>query len=174
MNVFLATVRALMLAVFGSQPISSDHGMASRFGDPGDLYAGEHLSCTRQKMGPNQMVCAHRTLPCGTPIVVENIRNGRIAVCAVADRGPYGAIMKSGRWHIKRHEKDPGTWRGLIDLSPSMAKALAFNGFENVRLFYPTSAAENKRQLPLPKHKRPRQHHPIERVASADPVTVLE
>ena len=43
-----------------------DRGLATRFGDPGDQLTGKHLSCTHQQMQPGQLVCAHRTLPCGT------------------------------------------------------------------------------------------------------------
>ena len=166
MNIFIVTLKTLLLAVFGSQPISSTQGLATRFGDPGDKLMGGRMSCTRTHMTPDQMVCAHRTLPCGTQVLVENVRNGRIAVCSVLDRGPFGAIVPSGRWRIKRHESEPGIWRGIVDLSPSMARALSFNGREPVRLYYSTHAASHQRPLARPHKKHGPKHHAQMKVAS--------
>jgi rare lipoprotein A (peptidoglycan hydrolase) len=136
MTLFFDAVRLLAMVLVGSASLSADRGLATRFGDPGDLLAGKELSCTRQKMAPGQLVCAHRTLPCGTIVVVKNRRNRRMALCEVLDRGPWGAILPTGNWGLKLHRNQPGDWRGIIDLSPAVAKALAFNGREHVQLFY--------------------------------------
>ena len=166
MNILIVTLKVLLLAVFGVQPITADEGLATRFGDPGDKLMGGRMSCTHRKMTADQMVCAHRTLPCGTPVVVENLRTGKFAVCAVLDRGPFGAIVPSGRWRIKRDPSEPGIWRGLVDLSPSVARALSFNGREQVRLFYPTRAAEHQRPLPAPRKRHHRLKREPERLVS--------
>ncbi len=126
----------LLLALFGHAPVRIDRGLATRFGDPGDTLAGGRLACTGQKIGPTDLVCAHRTLPCGTVLVVENLRNRNLALCQVADRGPFGALLPSGEWAIKRTANDPGQWRGIVDLGPAVANALDFNGREKVRLYY--------------------------------------
>ena len=111
-------------------------GLASRYGDPGDRYAGRTLTCHRF-MEPRSFRaaiaqgCAHRWLPCGTRLLVGNTRTGRIGACTVVDRGPYGA-MHRGRWVIKRRARDPGTWRGVLDLLPPVASRLGLNGLEPV------------------------------------------
>ena len=58
----------------------------------------------------------------------------------VLDRGPFGAILPSGDWGIKRHRDEAGDWRGILDLSPAVADALDFNGREKVHIFYQRTA----------------------------------
>lgn len=136
MTLLLAAVRLLVAAFLGLTSLHYDRGLATRFGDPGDLLAGKELSCTQQKMLPGQLVCAHRTLPCGTPLILENPRNGRFALCEVLDRGPFGAIMPTGEWGTKIHKGEPGDWRGIVDLAPAVSDALGHNGRERIRVFY--------------------------------------
>jgi hypothetical protein len=136
MGLLIEAVRVLFFTVIGTTSMMYDRGLATRFGDPGDPLDGNHLRCTHQKMQPGQLACAHRTLPCGTVLFIENQRNHRMALCEVLDRGPFGAILPSGDWGIKRHRDEEGSWRGIVDLSPSVAEALDFNGRERVRIFY--------------------------------------
>jgi hypothetical protein len=136
MTLLLSAVRILVLSLVGATSLDGDRGIATRFGDPGDLLAGAHLSCTHQKLAPGQLACAHRTLPCGTVVMLENRRTGRFALCEVLDRGPFGAILPSGEWAVKIRATEPGSWRGVIDLAPAVAQALDLNGRERVRLFY--------------------------------------
>ncbi len=39
---------------------------------------------------PNILAAAHRTLPFGTKVKVENLKNGRSVTVRINDRGPYG------------------------------------------------------------------------------------
>jgi rare lipoprotein A (peptidoglycan hydrolase) len=128
--------RLLVLFLMGGASLTSDVGIATRFGDPGDRTNGAHLSCTHQPMQPGQLACAHRTLPCGSVLVLHNPRTRRLATCEVLDRGPFGAILPSGRWGVKIRASQPGTWRGIIDLSPAVAQALDHNGRERIELVY--------------------------------------
>ena len=139
------TLRLLVLALLGVHPIAAERGLATRFGDPGDMLAGGHLYCTGKKMEPGQLACAHRTLPCGTLVMLENPRTGRFAMCEVLDRGPFGALLETGEWAFKIHRKDPGEWRGIIDLSPAVSDALAHNGRERVRVYYKQQGARARR-----------------------------
>jgi len=133
----IANAAHLLLAAFvGLANLQYDRGLATRFGDPGDRLAGKHLSCTHQKLAPGQMACAHRTLPCGTTLILQNPRNRRFAVCQVLDRGPFGAILPTGSWGVKIRRTQPGAWRGILDLAPAVAKALGHNGRERIRIFY--------------------------------------
>jgi hypothetical protein len=135
-TLLLDLARLLLAALLGSTSLDGDAGLATRFGDPGDLLAGPHLKCTHQKLPPGALVCAHRTLPCGSVVMIHNPRNHRLAACQVLDRGPFGAILPDGEWGFKIRSSEPGIWRGIIDLSPAVAEALDFNGREPVELVY--------------------------------------
>src|SRR5207248_2026344 len=87
-------------------------------------------------LDPTRLVCAHRTLPCGSVVMIHNPRTQRLAVCEVLDRGPFGALLPDGQWVMKFRKHAPGDWRGIIDLSPAVAEALAFNGREPLELVY--------------------------------------
>lgn len=113
-------------------------GLASVFGYPGDRWAGGSLRCHRHLSSAafkraKAEGCAHRTLPCGARLLVQDLRTGRQATCAVIDRGPYGA-MHRGRWVLKRRTSDPGRWRGVADLLPPVARRLGLNGLDLVLL----------------------------------------
>lgn len=136
MTLILDAARLLLLAIIGVQPLQADRGLATIFGEQGDTLAGDHLYCTGKKLEPDQLACAHRTLPCGTVLVLENPRTGRFATCEVLDRGPFGARLESGSWGFKIRQTDPGTWRGIVDLAPAVATALDHNGRERVRVYY--------------------------------------
>jgi hypothetical protein len=119
----------LFATVFG---LGVDDGYATRFGDHGDPHAGGNLACDHRRAIPtDEPICAHRWLPCGTKIVVQNMERTGTTVCRVADRGPYGVDVGSGRW------------RGVIDLTPHVAKAVKLDGRDEIRLIY---------KLPLPGH----------------------
>jgi len=136
MTLLVNAIRLLVAAFLGATSLQYDRGLATRFGDPGDLLAGKHLSCTHQPLQPGQLVCAHRTLPCGTTLILENPRNGRFALCEVLDRGPFGAILPTGHWGVKIRKNQPGDWRGILDLAPAVSNALGHNGRERIRVFY--------------------------------------
>lgn len=71
-----------------------------------------------ERFNPDAMTAAHRTLPFGTCLRVENPAAGRAVRVRVNDRGPYSG----GR---------------ILDLSEAAARALAFvrQGVAHVRLF---------------------------------------
>ena len=58
-------------------------GHASWYSLPSNITAnGEH-------MDPNELTAAHRSLPFGTRVLVENLSNGRAVVVRINDRGPF-------------------------------------------------------------------------------------
>lgn len=59
-----------------------------------------------ERMNPNQLTAASKTLPLGTKVQVTNLENGRTVHVTINDRGPY----VRGR---------------VIDLTPRAAEALA-------------------------------------------------
>jgi rare lipoprotein A len=75
----------------------------------------DQRTASGERMRPDTMTAAHRTLPFGTQVTVFNHRNGRSAVVRINDRGPF----VRGR---------------VIDLSPAAARALGVDGLASVSL----------------------------------------
>jgi rare lipoprotein A len=61
------------------------HGPVSWYG-PG--FAGRKTA-SGERFDPQELTMAHRTLPLGTRVRVENPRNDRSVIVRVNDRGPY-------------------------------------------------------------------------------------
>src|SRR5215471_867794 len=80
-------------------------------------YALHSRTASGEQMDPDELTAAHRSLPFGTRVLVENIANGRSVVVRINDRGPF----VGGR---------------IIDLSKAAAEALDFipAGMTDVRL----------------------------------------
>lgn len=89
-------------------------GLASWYG--GALRG--HLTASGERFNPSALTAAHRTLPFGTCLHVENLANGRTVNVRVNDRGPY----VSGR---------------IVDVSEAAARRLDMlhEGVGRVRLF---------------------------------------
>lgn len=52
-------------------------------------YKMGHTTASGEKMNAMALAGAHRTLPFGTKVRVENIRNGKSVVVRINDRGPF-------------------------------------------------------------------------------------
>lgn len=89
-------------------------GVASFYG--GALRG--HLTANGERFDPSAMTAAHRTLPFGTCLRVQNVDNGRAVKVRINDRGPY----VDGR---------------ILDLSEAAARKLALiqQGVGHVRLW---------------------------------------
>jgi rare lipoprotein A len=72
-------------------------------------------TATGQKLTPETLTAAHRTLPFGTKVKVTNKSNGRFVVVTIKDRGPF----VRGR---------------IIDVSPAAARVLGFFGLAQVTI----------------------------------------
>lgn len=137
MLTFMAACHFLLLALSAPPQVATQAGRAAVFGYAGDKWAGGPLACTGKPLRPKQAVCAHRTLPCGTFLFLQNQSNRRMALCQVLDRGPFGARLPGGRFVVKRRKADRGTWQGVVDLSPAVASDLGIvRSVANVRLFF--------------------------------------
>lgn len=52
-------------------------------------YKMGHTTASGERMNAGALAAAHRTLPFGTKVRVENLGNGRSVVVRVNDRGPF-------------------------------------------------------------------------------------
>jgi rare lipoprotein A len=66
-------------------------------------------------MNPSALTAAHRSLPFGTKVLVENLSNGRSVKVTINDRGPF----VKGR---------------IIDLSKAAAQSIGMGGVAKVRI----------------------------------------
>lgn len=117
-----------------------------------DKWAGGPSPCINRLVRPTDNLIAHRSLPCGTKVRLTNFRTGKTTITYVGERGPYGACTypgwkkwkegqplnaapcPKGYWRIKKKKSGRGIWRGSIDITPRVRKALGHNGFELVQL----------------------------------------
>ena len=62
-------------------------------------YELKGKTASGELMDPNAFTAAHRSLPLGTEVLVENLENGRAANVRITDRGPYakGRILDLSR-----------------------------------------------------------------------------
>lgn len=119
--------------------VLAERGRATIFARVGDRHAGGKSACLGRRVRPTDHVIAHRTLPCGAVVTITNTRTGLATVATVGDHGPYGACLDAGwrrgpcsAWAIKRRRADAGVWRGIADLSPSVAAAIGHRSFDVV------------------------------------------
>ncbi len=111
-TLLITATMALALGLLGvadaKAAARSESGIAS-------VYSTESGSGTAsgQRLNPEALTAAHRTLPFGTKVRVTNKNNGRSVVVTINDRGPF----VSGR---------------VIDLTPAGARALGFSGLAPV------------------------------------------
>ena len=93
-----------------------EDGEASWYGGNGDGFSGKPTA-SGEIFDPQAFTCAHRTLPLGTFLEVENLENSKRVVVKVNDRGPFA----KGR---------------ILDLSKGAAVELGFltAGFTQVRI----------------------------------------
>ena len=52
-------------------------------------YKMGHTTASGEKMNARALAGAHRTLPSGTKVRVENVKNGKSVVVRINDRGPF-------------------------------------------------------------------------------------
>ena len=105
------------------KPAPYQIGTASWYGD----YFQGKPTASGEPYNMHEFTAAHPTLPLGTYVKVTNLRNGRVVVVRINDRGP----VVDGR---------------IIDVSYNAARALGFKerGLQRVRLdiYQPTTLAK--------------------------------
>ena len=109
----------LLVTILAFQVVSPNiiHVYAADRSGVASVYSTDSGSGTAsgQKLNPNALTAAHRTLPFGTKVRVTNKSNGRSVIVTINDRGPF----TRGR---------------IIDVTPAAARALGFSGLAKVSL----------------------------------------
>ncbi|KAB1075169.1 septal ring lytic transglycosylase RlpA family protein [Methylobacterium planeticum] len=103
-----AVILGLVVSLAAQIPAKAQNGAAS-------WYGSGHRTANGERFNPNGMTAAHRSLPFGTRVRVENKQTGRSVVVRINDRGPF----VRGR---------------IIDLSRGSARALGMGGTSYVSL----------------------------------------
>lgn len=105
-----AAVNGWSAKIEPQKKVFSQTGVAS-------FYSADGPTASGMKSKPQDLTAAHRSLPFGSKLKVENLKTGREVVVTVIDRGPF----KDGR---------------IIDISVPAAQALGFvdQGLASVRL----------------------------------------
>ena len=87
-------------------PVAFESGIASTYG-AGDGFEGRRTACG-QIFHTQIVQVAHKSLPCGTRIRIEDAATGRSVIAEVTDRGPYvtGRIVDL-------------SWAAMRELTPS-------------------------------------------------------
>ncbi|MGI9350238.1 MAG: septal ring lytic transglycosylase RlpA family protein [Rhizobiaceae bacterium] len=77
------TLVAVVLLVTGNQVLAAQQcGSAS-------WYALHSTTASGERMNPNAMTAAHRSLKFGTKVKVTNRKNGKSVIVRINDRGPF-------------------------------------------------------------------------------------
>jgi rare lipoprotein A len=66
-----------------------DQAKADQLGHASWYSLPSNVTANGEQMNPNELTAAHRSLPFGTKVLVENLSNGRSVVVRINDRGPF-------------------------------------------------------------------------------------
>ena len=92
-------------------------------------YALKSRTASGEMMNPSALTAAHRSLPFGTKVLVENLSNGRSVVVRINDRGPF----------IKER---------IIDVSKAAASSLGMIGAGTTRVRVSSLGKRSSAQTP--------------------------
>jgi rare lipoprotein A len=85
----LAGILAIVCAtVFGAASSAAEIRFSGNVSWYGGQFHGKRTASGRL-FDMNKLTCAHRTLPFGTKVLVENPRTGQSVIVEVTDRGPF-------------------------------------------------------------------------------------
>ena len=66
-----------------------DQAKADQLGHASWYSLPANITANGEQMNPNELTAAHRSLPFGTRVLVENLSNGQSVVVRINDRGPF-------------------------------------------------------------------------------------
>lgn len=108
-----AAAAAALTVMLVQSPAAAQCGRAS-------WYALTSKTASGERMNPSALTAAHRSLPFGTQVTVENLKNGRSVVVRVNDRGPFvgGRVIDLSRAAAQKLGfKDAGTAKVRLSLA---------------------------------------------------------
>lgn len=111
------------MGVIGAALLLPELAQAEQVGHA-SWYALHSRTASGEMMNPSAMTAAHRSLPFGTKVVVENLNNGKAVVVRINDRGPF----------IKGR---------IIDVSKAAASVLGMLGSGTARVKVSTSGGSS-------------------------------
>ena len=77
------------VALLAAFSIAAPVDMAAAQCGSASWYAMTSRTASGERANPNTLTAAHRTLPFGSKVKVENLKNGRSVVVRINDRGPF-------------------------------------------------------------------------------------
>ena len=134
-------MKLLLAAFFSLLPPVRAVGIATTYW-PGDGHSGKALGCpaeARRLLGsaafrPGLPVIATRGVPpCGTLVIVENVRTGQRSAALRLDFGPAGCYWPDGSRTVELECKG-GRRAAIADLTRRVAREIGARGHEKVRL----------------------------------------
>jgi rare lipoprotein A len=87
-NVRVFAFGAAFVALCAAASLQSNEASAAQCGKA-SWYSMGRVTANGEKMNANALAAAHRTLPFGTQVRVDNLANGRSVVVRINDRGPF-------------------------------------------------------------------------------------
>jgi peptidoglycan lytic transglycosylase len=111
---FQMRANIVAMGVIGAALLLPELAQAEQTGHA-SWYALHSRTASGEMMNPSAMTAAHRSLPFGTKVLVENLSNGKAVVVRINDRGPF----------IKGR---------IIDVSKAAASVLGMLGSGTVRV----------------------------------------
>jgi rare lipoprotein A len=85
---FKMRANIVAMGVIGAALLLPELAQADQVGHA-SWYALHSRTASGEMMNPSEMTAAHRSLPFGTKVLVENLSNGRSVVVRINDRGPF-------------------------------------------------------------------------------------
>ena len=88
----MITMRAKMITVGllgAAATVPIDFAKADQLGHASWYSLPANTTANGEQMNPSDLTAAHRSLPFGTRVLVENLSNGRSVVVRINDRGPF-------------------------------------------------------------------------------------
>ena len=100
-----------------------------------------NITANGEQMNPDELTAAHRSLPFGTRVIVENLSNGRSVVVRINDRGPFigGRIIDLS--------KAAAADIGMIDAGTAKVRVTTTDGNALAALGEATAKAKNGASL---------------------------
>ena len=87
---FKMRAKIIMVGLLGAAAmLPIDLARADQLGHASWYALPANITANGEQMDPNELTAAHRSLPFGTRVLVENLSNGRSVVVRINDRGPF-------------------------------------------------------------------------------------